>query len=94
MKLGDKVIVNALVVKSQKLINPERWHRETQFTVESCKPFEAMYIGWRTAQTGITTYDSEDGPQFRSKDKFKYLLVVTNERKNPIMVDPNTTLVN
>lgn len=80
-KLGDKVIVVAIVEKQQ------HYHQnktETNYEVQHLvTPVQGIYIGYRTAQTGWTRYD-EDGPIFRPDGKLRYFLVVTDERRNPI----------
>lgn len=89
MKLGDMVFVSATLEKRQELFNSSIGY-ETTFCSVPCPIFIGMYIGYRTDQTG-TTHMSEDGLIFRAKGKVKYLLVVKNERTNPIKADPNFT---
>lgn len=44
-----------------------------------------VFVGWRNAQEGITSYD-EDGPEFRVEDRPLVALVAYDERRNPVMV--------
>lgn len=87
-KLGDKVLVTELVEKQQTkrtAFAPLRSRYHTDYITKPCDPFLAIYIGYRTAQTGYTIYD-EDGPIFRPTGTFTYALVVRNPRQNPVKV--------
>lgn len=89
-KLGDKVIVQA-ILKKEKKFNKQTFFTETVFVNNGCENIIGIYIGYRTALTGYTRYD-EDGPQFRKTGKVSYALVATHLRKNPIKVDWNFIL--
>lgn len=89
-KLGDKVIVQAILEK-QKKFNEQTFSTETVFVNNGCENVIGIYIGYRTALTGYTQY-GEDGPEFCKTGKVRYALVVTHLRKNPIKVDWNFLL--
>lgn len=87
-KLGDKVIVQAVLEKQQSY---ENCRTLTHFVTKNIPAIMGIFIGYRTALTGSTRY-SEDGPEFKPQGKEYYYLVVTNERQNPIKVPPNSCL--
>lgn len=88
MKLGDKVRFCAVMEK--EAIYEERV-TTTNFISKQREMSEGIYIGYRHMPIGTTVYYGEDGPQFRGKGCVKVLLVVCNERMNPVMTDPSYT---
>lgn len=87
-KLGDKVIVQAIVEKEREYGN---LNTVTKFVTKSIPNVIGIYIGYRTALTGNVRY-GEDGPEFRATGKVHYYLVVTSDRKNPIKAHPDFVL--
>lgn len=88
MIIGDSVLVTHLI---EKQVSFEPRH-ETNYVVVPCKPFYGFYMGFRYRNKGHTVDYGEDGKNFRASGSVKHLLVLKNERTNPVFADPTTTI--
>lgn len=90
MKLGTPVIFTATIEKVKEIVYGINFGSpcDTKHISKPCTLKQGIYIGYRFAANGRTTFYPEDGPVFKHMGLTKYYLVVINERENPIKVDP------
>ncbi len=90
MKLGTIVFVSNIIESTDEQISPmfSRWKKD--YKVTPIPTVMGVYVGFRYKPKGEVHYD-EDGPCFKQKGVQKVLLVYTDERRNALFADPETT---
>jgi hypothetical protein len=91
-KFLDKIMVKSKLRRTETILcgacNRKEW------VMDRFKhPKQGVVIGWRTLSNGELEYYSDEPTMYHPKSHFKALLVVLNEKQNPIYVMPSEAFV-
>ena len=83
----DKVMVKSKLRRACTVL-PGCYNRKEWVIQRYKHPRGGVVIGWRTLSNGEAEYWSDEPVTYRPKEHFKVLLVVMNEKQNPVYVLP------
>jgi hypothetical protein len=86
-KFLDKIMVKSKLRRTETILSGA--YNRKEWVIDQFKhPKQGVVIGWRTLSDGVSEYYTDEPTRYHPKIHFKALLVVLNEKQNPIYVMP------